>query len=360
MTHLSITDLSKTYPSAPQPALNNLTLDIPSGSLTALLGPSGCGKTTALKIIAGLLAPTSGDVRLDGTSILSQSPDRRGAVMVFQNPLLFPHMTVAENIGFGLSMRHLPKADIAARVAEMLTLIQLPNIGPRRPSQLSGGQAQRVALARALILRPRLLLLDEPLSNLDTTLRAEMRDLIRSLQRKTGITTIFVTHDQEEAVVLADQIALILDGRLQQFGTPDAFFKRPATQTIARFFGGVNFIAGHNKGGTFSSALGALLVQADLREGPGTLTIRPENIRLGAAKHNTVQATLLERTYLGVQTRLILCVGGVNLESAVNPDDAAQLDIGAILPINLPPESLWLLPQISTGANQSKAFVQHQ
>ena len=343
MTQVSITELSKTYPSAPQPALNNLTLDLPSSSLTALLGPSGCGKTTALKIIAGLLTPTSGDVCLDGTSILSQSPDRRGAVMVFQNPLLFAHMTVAENIGFGMAMRRVPKAEIAARVAEMLTLIQLPTLGPRRPAQLSGGQAQRVALARALILRPRLLLLDEPLSNLDTTLRAEMRDLIRSLQRATGITTIFVTHDQEEAVVLADQIALILDGRLQQFGPPDAFFKRPATQTIARFFGGVNFIAGHTKGNTFTSALGALLVQADLPEGTGTLTIRPENIRLGAAKQNMLQATLIGRTYLGVQTRLILCVGGVNLEALVNPDDAAQLDIGAIMPINLPPESLWLL-----------------
>ena len=344
MTQVSITELSKTYPSAPQPALNNLTLDLPSSSLTALLGPSGCGKTTALKIIAGLLTPTSGDVYLDGTSILSQSPDRRGAVMVFQNPLLFAHMTVAENIGFGMAMRRVPKAEIAARVAEMLTLIQLPTLGPRRPAQLSGGQAQRVALARALILRPRLLLLDEPLSNLDTTLRAEMRDLIRSLQRATGITTIFVTHDQEEAVVLADQIALILDGRLQQFGPPDAFFKRPATQTIARFFGGVNFFAGHSKGGTFISALGALLVQADLPEGTGTVTIRPENIRLGAAKQNMLQATLIGRTYLGVQTRLILCVGGVNLEALVNPDDAVQLDIGAILPINLPPKSLWLLP----------------
>lgn len=344
MTNITITALSKTYPNALKPALDALSLEMPAGSLTALLGPSGCGKTTALKIIAGLLAPTSGDVAFDGTSVLEQIPDTRGAVMVFQNPLLFPHMTVAQNIGFGLKMRHLSKTEIAARVTEMLTLIQLPNLGPRRPSQLSGGQAQRVALARALILRPKVLLLDEPLSNLDATLRAEMRGLIRSLQRSLGITTIFVTHDQQEAVVLADQIALILDGRLQQFGPPDALFKRPASRTVAEFFGGSNFIAGHSQGGIFTSALGALLLPDASREGPGTLTIRPENIRLGAAACNSQSAILISRTYLGTQTRLVLGVGDQQLEATVNPDDAALLEISAALQISLPPQSLWLLP----------------
>ena len=163
MTDVTITALGKTYPNAAQPALDSLSLNIPSGSLTALLGPSGCGKTTALKIIAGLMNPTSGDVAFNGRSVINQSPDKSGAVMVFQNPLLFPHMTVAENIGFGLKMRHLPKAEIADRVAQMLALIQMPTLGSRRPSQLSGGQSQRVALARALILQPKVLLLDEPL-----------------------------------------------------------------------------------------------------------------------------------------------------------------------------------------------------
>lgn len=344
MTSIQITGLCKTYPNAAHPALSNLSLHIPAGRLTALLGPSGCGKTTALKIIAGLLPPTSGDVAFNGTSVLAQPPDKSGAVMVFQNPLLFAHMTVAENIGFGLSMRLLPKAEIAARVAEMLTLIQLPDHGPRRPSHLSGGQAQRVALARALILRPLVLLLDEPLTNLDATLRSEMRDLIRSLQRSLGITTIFVTHDQEEAVVLADHIALILDGQLLQFGAPEVFFKRPATETVARFFGANNFIPGKSQGGIFTSALGAVLLPPAMPEGPATLTIRPENIRLGAAPVNTLQATLISRTYLGTQTRLILQVGAVQLEAAVNPDAAAMLTAGAALPINLPPHSLWLLP----------------
>ena len=344
MTDVTITALGKTYPNAAQPALDSLSLNIPSGSLTALLGPSGCGKTTALKIIAGLMNPTSGDVAFNGRSVINQSPDKSGAVMVFQNPLLFPHMTVAENIGFGLKMRHLPKAEIADRVAQMLALIQMPTLGSRRPSQLSGGQSQRVALARALILQPKVLLLDEPLSNLDATLRAEMRDLIRGLQRNTGITTIFVTHDQEEAVGLADQIALILDGRLQQFGTPEGFFNRPNTQRVARFFGGSNFIAGQAQGGFFTSALGVLSLPDFGRDGPGVLTIRPQSIRLGAAALNTLQASLLRRTYLGTQSHLILQVGDMQLLASVNPDDAAPLVIGASVPITLPPQSLWLLP----------------
>ena len=349
MTSIAITDLGKTYPNAARPALDGLSLTIPAGSLTALLGPSGCGKTTALKIIAGLIGPTSGDVAFNDTSVLTLPPDKSGAVMVFQNPLLFPHMSVAENIGFGLKMRHLPKPEIAARVADMLTLIQLPDHGPRRPSQLSGGQAQRVALARALILEPRVLLLDEPLSNLDATLRSEMRDLIRRLQRATGITTIFVTHDQEEAVVMADQIALILDGRLQQFGAPEVFFDRPASKTVAQFFGAKNFIPGHAQGGVFICGLGALLLPEGTREGPATLTIRPENIRpeniqFGANSVNCLQATLVSRTYLGAQTEVAFKVGDVLLEALINPKDAASLAIGATVPITLAPQSLWLLP----------------
>lgn len=344
MTDVTITALGKTYPNAAKPALDDLSLTIPGGSLTALLGPSGCGKTTALKIIAGLLAPSTGDVAFNGSSVLALPPDSRGAVMVFQNPLLFPHMTVAENIGFGLSMRHLPKAEIAARVSDMLSLIQLPDLGPRRPSQLSGGQAQRVALARALILRPSVLLLDEPLSNLDATLRGEMRDLIRTLQQNLGVTTIFVTHDQAEAVVMADQIALLLDGRLQQFGPPDAFFNRPATRTVARFFGAANFIPGHSQGGIFTSALGALSLSDTAHKGPGTVTIRPEAIRLGVANINSLQATLISRTYLGSQSRLILQAGDVQLEAILNPTDAAGLSVGSALPITLPPDALWVLP----------------
>ena len=190
MTHVSIQSLTKVYPGATEPSLNKLSLEIESGELTALLGPSGCGKTTTMKMIAGLLAPTSGDVTFDGRSILADKPEHRGVVMVFQNYLLFPYMSVADNVGFGLKMRKVDKSEIDRRVADILALVKLPDLGKRRPSELSGGQQQRVALARALIVQPKVLLLDEPLSNLDAHLRIEMRDLIRSLQQEMGITTI--------------------------------------------------------------------------------------------------------------------------------------------------------------------------
>lgn len=233
MTQVRISNLTKVYPGATVPSVKNLDLEIESGELTALLGPSGCGKTTTMKMIAGLLCPTYGDITFDGQSILSLKPEDRGVVMVFQNYLLFPYMSVADNIGFGLRMRKMPKSEIKPRVDEMLELMKLPDLGDRRPSELSGGQQQRVALARALIIRPKVLLLDEPLSNLDAHLRLEMRDLIRSLQQEFGITTIFVTHDQEEAVVLADKVALILDGELRQYDKADVFYKRPADEQVA-------------------------------------------------------------------------------------------------------------------------------
>ncbi len=336
--------LTKHWPGSPKPTLDRLTLDIPSGELTALLGPSGCGKTTALKMIAGLLDPTSGDIIFDGRSVLHDKPERRGAVMVFQNHLLFPAMSVADNIGFGLRMRHEPKASITARVTDMLDLVQLPGLGHRRPSDLSGGQQQRVALARALILRPNVLLLDEPLSNLDAHLRTDMRDLIRSLQRQLAITTIFVTHDQEEAAVLADRVALILDGQLRQYATPKHFYKRPADAAVARFFGGRNFVPGTASGGLFHSPLGTLHLPDDAPTGPGTLTIRPESIRIGTAPENTLTARLVARAFLGTQTRLRLIVGDVDIEATLTPDQAEGLEVGTDLPVTLPRASLWVLP----------------
>lgn len=342
MTGLSLHGLGLTYPGAMRPALTGLSLDVPSGSLTALLGPSGCGKTTALRIIAGLLAPDTGDVTLDGASILSLPPDGRGVVMMFQAPLLFPHLSVADNIGFGLRMRHLPKAQVAARVAEMLDLVQLPGFGARKPSALSGGQAQRVALARALVLQPKVLLLDEPLSSLDAHLRAEMRDLIKGLQRSLGITTVFVTHDQEEAVVLADRIALLLDGQLCQYDRPEAFYQRPASRNVARFFGGRNFVPGRVKGRVFYCGLGALTLLPGMTPGQGLLTIRPECARIGPGE-NGLMAVVTDRAFLGSQTRLMLAVGDVALEAVVSPDLAAGIAVGQSLQVNLPPAALWVM-----------------
>jgi putative spermidine/putrescine transport system ATP-binding protein len=343
MTRVNITALTKTYPGAASPALDALTLDVPTGELTALLGPSGCGKTTTMKMIAGLLEPTSGDITFDGASILREKPENRGVVMVFQNYLLFPYMSVAENVGFGLRMRKVPKAEIAARVAEMLALVKLPDLGRRRPSELSGGQQQRVALARALIVRPKVLLLDEPLSNLDAHLRIEMRDLIRGIQKDLGITTIFVTHDQEEAVVLADRVALILNGRLRQYDAPDAFYRRPADAEVAAFFGGRNVLAGTSEGGIFDGALGRLTLPDEVPRGQGLLTFRPEAVRIGPGEVNTLQALVTDRLYLGTQTRLYLAIGGQVVEAVLSPDLVEGVGPGDMLTINLPPGSLWVM-----------------
>jgi ABC-type Fe3+/spermidine/putrescine transport system ATPase subunit len=345
LTHVSIKGLTKVYPGATEPSLDRLSLEIPTGELTALLGPSGCGKTTTMKMIAGLLEPTSGDVTFDGRSVLQDKPEDRGVVMVFQNYLLFPYMSVADNVGFGLKMRKIDPAEIKRRVGEMLELVKLPDLGDRKPIALSGGQQQRVALARALIVQPNVLLLDEPLSNLDAHLRFEMRDLIRSLQQEMGITTIFVTHDQEEAVVLADRVALILDGQMKQYDKPDVFYKRPVDEATARFFGGHNFINGMSDGQSFDSDLGRLILPENAASGIGKLTFRPENVRIGNADDgtNSLKATIADVIYLGTQTRLKLRVGDTVLDAVVNPNEIETYVVGDTLPIHLPTSSLWVI-----------------
>lgn len=343
MTTLTLTGLTKAYAGADQTAVHDLNLTVASGSMTALLGPSGTGKTTTMKLIAGLLTPDTGEIALDGKPITALPPERREVAMVFQNPLLFPHLTVAQNVGFGLKMRGLPSAEIAASVARMLDRVRLADLGDRRPSQLSGGQQQRAALARALILRPKLLLLDEPLSNLDPSLREEMRQLIQGLQRETGITTLVITHDQAEAVALADRIVLLLDGRIAQHDRPETFYRRPATEAVARFFGGVNFIPGSVSDGLFQSALGPLILPEAVPEGARILTIRPEALRLGPGE-NSREARVTALTFLGTQTRVELEVAGIALHALTAPDAARLLQPGDRITIALPPEALWLLP----------------
>ena len=345
MTHVSIQNLTKVYPGLTVPSLDNLSLEINSGSLTALLGPSGCGKTTTMKMIAGLLDQTSGDVTFDGTSILKEKPENRGVVMVFQNHLLFPYMNVQDNIGFGLKMRNIHKDEIFNRVIKMLDLVKLPNMENRMPKELSGGQQQRVALARALIVQPRVLLLDEPLSNLDAHLRFEMRDLIRNLQQSMGITTIFVTHDQEEAVVLADQVALILDGKLKQYAQPDVFYKKPIDVVTAKFFGGQNFIKGTSKNNNFSSNIGKLALPKDCLQGNGILTFRPENVQIGKGPKNvnTIKAKIIEKIFLGTQTRLKLSIKDEVIQAIANPNEVDEKETGIEIDINIPPSSLWVI-----------------
>lgn len=343
MTTLSLRGLSKTFPGADQVAVQDLGLTVESGALTSLLGPSGSGKTTTMKLIAGLLIPDAGQVLLDDRPVTRLPPERREVAMVFQNPLLFPHLTVAQNVGFGLRMRGLPPAEIADRTVAMLDQVQLSGLAHRHPAQLSGGQQQRAALARALILQPKVLLLDEPLSNLDPALRDEMRNLIRALQRASGITTLVVTHDQAEAVALSDRIALLLKGRIAQHGPPEDFYRRPATQAVARFFGGVNFIPGTVRAGTFHAPFGPLTLPPDTPDGAGLLTIRPEALLLQSGT-GAVAGQITAITFLGTQSRVDLSVAGHPLQALVSPEVARTFKAGETVPVSLPAEALWLLP----------------
>lgn len=350
MTHVILDKIQKIYPGTTLPAVDDFSLDIPTGRLVAFLGPSGCGKTTTLKMIAGLINPTAGRITFDGEDILPIPSEKRGAVMVFQNYLLFPYMSVGDNVGFGLKMRGVDKNIIKQKVQQMLELVKLPDIAKRRPSQLSGGQQQRVALARALITEPRVLLLDEPLSNLDAHLRDEMRDLILTIQRDLQVTTVFVTHDQEEAVLLADQIALIFDGVLQQYASPAEFYQRPISERAARFFGGVNFIPANRDNGTITTDIGTFQFDASQNEtaptGDTILTIRPEQIRLNdGCQTNVVKGRVRDRIYVGTYTRYRITIGNHEIEAIRSADLPGSINTGDEIDVHFPSDRIWIVPQ---------------
>ncbi|MFN8440753.1 MAG: ABC transporter ATP-binding protein [Caldilineaceae bacterium] len=345
MTTVVLKDLTRRFGDVT--AVNRLNLTIESGEMVAFLGPSGCGKTTTLRMITGLLLPNEGDVLFDGKSMLNVPTERRGAVMVFQKHLLFPTMNVAQNVGFGLRMQGIKQAEIDARVSEMLRLVKLPGYEKRRAHELSGGQQQRIALARALVVQPNVLLLDEPLANLDANLRLEMRELIRTIQRQLKITTIFVTHDQEEAVMLADKVALMLEGKLQQYDVPRVFYERPHTATVARFFRNENILAGTKRGNQIETTVGTLTIPDALNfaDGPVLLTVRPEEVKITAevdSAPNTVAATVVSTVYLGTYTQFVLLVGDQSWRANGAIDTTAQP--GDQVWLHLPPQRIWLLP----------------
>jgi len=264
-------------------AVRDVTLDIADGELVVLLGPSGCGKTTTLRVVAGFAQPTLGSVRLAERDITRLPPWKRNAGLVFQSYALFPHLTVAQNVAFGLEMRKVETAETASRVADALRLVRLEHLSARLPRQLSGGQQQRVALARALAFRPDVLLLDEPLSNLDAKLRQEVRVEIRELQRKLGLTTVMVTHDQEEALTMADRLVVMNDGAVRQVGTQQDLYERPVDRFVAGFVGRSTFIEGEIEApGRFRSAGGLALACKDGTAGPATLALRPERLVIDA------------------------------------------------------------------------------
>lgn len=345
MTNISLKNLTKVYEGTKVPAVEDFNLEIKPGELVAFLGPSGCGKTTTLKMIAGLHSVTRGDVLFNGERVNDIKAENREVVMVYQNYLLFPYMTIAENVGFGLKMRHVPKDEIAKRVDDILKLVKLDGYGPRKPGQMSGGQKQRVALARALVIRPKILLLDEPLSNLDAHLRDEMRELILKIHKDFDVTTVFVTHDQEEAVLLADRIALIFEGKLQQFSKSEDFYERPASKRIADFFGNANYIPGDKKGNMVTTAVGTFEVREDLDvpDGRVTMIIRPESIEMGCNGKNSFETKIARRIYMGTYIRYRIEMDGNYWDVVGDPHYNDSYDEGKVAGFTFPKEKIWLL-----------------
>jgi putative spermidine/putrescine transport system ATP-binding protein len=308
MSYLRLVHLTKRY--GDQLAADAVSLDIEEGEMIVLLGPSGCGKTTTLRMIAGFVEASGGEIVLQGQQIGALPPHRRAMGMVFQNYALFPHLTVARNVAFGLEMQRMPRAARESRVAEMLRLVKLEAFAHRLPRQLSGGQQQRVAIARALAIHPKVLLLDEPLSNLDAELRLDVAREIRMLQRERKLTTIMVTHDQHEAMAMADRLVVMRNGRVQQVGRQEDLYERPATPFVARFIGNSNILEGVVSerrrfalpgGGTLYLAAGVT------RDGPATLALRPERITLAAADgHGLAEGAVVLSSYMGAMVEHVI------------------------------------------------------
>jgi putative spermidine/putrescine transport system ATP-binding protein len=301
MSEVHVRNLSLLYGTAK--ALDDVSLDFPDGQLFGLLGPSGSGKTTLLRCIAGFVFPDRGSVTIGGESVERVPVERREIGMMFQSYALFPNMSVAENIGFGLKVRHVTKTEVARRVGEALELVHLEGLGNRRPHALSGGQRQRVALARAIVTRPRVLLLDEPLSALDKALRSEMQVELRRIQREVGITTIFVTHDQEEALTLSDQIGILRAGRLVRSGPPRELYHAPEDRFTASFLGEANFFDGTPEEGGLRLASGALLPWPGARAPDvRALAVRPEEMSISPAGLPAPQGSCVIHGELGLIT----------------------------------------------------------
>jgi putative spermidine/putrescine transport system ATP-binding protein len=293
-------------------AVDGVSLTIEAGEFFTLLGPSGSGKTTCLRMIGGFTLPTAGRILIGGTDVTMRPPYARPVNTVFQDYALFPHMSIRDNVAYAVMVRGLPKAERARKADELLALVQLPTVGERRPSALSGGQRQRVALARALISQPQVLLLDEPLGALDLKLREQMQSELKALQRKLGITFLFITHDQHEALSMSDRIGVFNAGRLEQVGTPHAVYNAPRTRFVAQFVGAANVLEGD---------------AARHLTGHACAMLRPERIQLGAAPGAQVSGTVAETQYFGSFTRVRVQTAGAVLQADL-PDGARRCNVG--------------------------------
>jgi len=329
-------------------ALDAVSLCVTRGEFFCLLGPSGCGKTTLLRLIAGLDFPDAGELKLAGRDVARVPAHERQVNTVFQSYALFPHLNVRENIAFGLRMKKVPRAEIETRVRGVMDLVRVPELAARHPSQLSGGQKQRVALARALVNEPQVLLLDEPLAALDLKLRKELQQELRSLQRRTGVTFIYVTHDQDEALSMSDRIAVMDHGRIAQLGTGEELYERPRTRFVAQFLGGCNLLTAKVAGPDIRVAktpLGDLQLAVAAPRPEFTLAIRPEKILLHQpSAPNTLAAEVVETTYTGAETHCIVRAGGESLRVvAVNNGPGPRLAPGQPVQLTLPAEALVVL-----------------
>ena len=355
MSLLSLKNISKSY--AATPAVADISLDVERGEFFGLLGPSGCGKTTTLRMIAGLENPDSGTIEFDGQDITSLPAERRGFGMVFQNYALFPHLNVAENVAFGLRARHKSKSEIIERVKSALELVQLPGYEKRRVDELSGGQQQRVAIARAIAIEPALLLFDEPLSNLDVTLREETRGELRELVTRLGLTAVYVTHDQEEAFALCDRISVMVGGRILQTGRPRDLYEHPAQLSVGKFLGRNNLIramrlsSSKSEVGEFKTLEGGHVIRIPVADKnlvalnqPCILAIRPEHVLVTNSVdklENVLPATVREINFAGATSSIKLDANGLTLEALAL--DADGLSVGDALTVVLPPERIALL-----------------
>jgi len=340
MAQVQVRGVTKTY--AATAAVQDVHLEARDGEFVTILGPSGCGKTTTLRIIAGLLDPDAGEVLIDGRPVHHLPAHRRETAMVFQSYALFPHMTVAENVGFGLRMRRVPAEERRGRVEEVLRMVELSGLGDRYPRALSGGQQQRVAVARAVVTRPKVLLLDEPLSNLDAKLRERLRLELRTLQQRLRVTTIYVTHDQAEALVLSDRVVVMDRGRVVEVGAPQQVYRRPRARITAEFLGIANLIeatVADAQGDRYvgETAMGRLTVVCPDRLTRGdvvTLSFRPEDIRMGSGPVNCLTGAVQQAAYLGSITDYVIRVKDVLLRVQQSGEPAHR--VGETVSLVLP------------------------
>jgi putative spermidine/putrescine transport system ATP-binding protein len=322
-------------------AVAGVSLDIPSGEFLTILGPSGCGKTTTLRMVSGLTLPDAGHILIGGRDVTQVPSHKRNIAMVFQSHALFPHMTVADNVAFGLRMRGIGRRDREGRAMAALAMVRLDGFAGRLPAQLSGGQQQRVALARALVTEPDVLLLDEPFGALDRKLRGEMQVELRALVRQTGVTALFVTHDQEEALVLSDRIVVMRDGRIEQVGPPREIYARPRTAFVADFMGVETLLRGRVSANGFETGGLTLTLPSGARMGPALAAIRAEAVSLAPGG---IPATVTGEVYGGAQVRLTLDAGGVALVAALPAQAGPVPSTGDRVAFAIDPAAIGLLP----------------